>query len=154
MKGIKGFVKGHKHSEETKDKISKALSQKIEYLCDMCKKQCSDKPSNYNRKRHHFCSSDCYADYRKNVMKPHEQNSYKGGGMSVKDKNIRIKARSALNHAVRDKNIKRLPCEVCGNKKSEGHHHDYSKPLHVKWLCDTHHHEEHKRTNQNPELLK
>ena len=150
MKGIKGFQVGHAHSKETKEKISNALSKKILFNCDMCGKQSSDKPSSYMRKKRHFCSRDCYSRYRKEVMKPHEQNSYKGGGMSDEERKIRIKARSDLNHAVRDGRVIRMPCEVCGNEKSEAHHEDYSKPLDVVWLCDKHHHEAHK----NPELLK
>lgn len=28
-----------------------------------------------------------------------------------------------------------LPCAVCGAKKVQAHHHDYSRPLDVEWLC-------------------
>lgn len=149
MKGVRGFQAGHSHSKETKEKISRALSRKVFFNCDMCGNQSSDKPSSYMRKKRHFCSMDCYSRYRKEVMKTHEQNSYKGGGMSDDERKIRIKARSDLNHAVRDGKIIRMPCEVCGNEKSEAHHEDHSKPLDVIWLCDKHHHEAH----QNPELV-
>ena len=37
----------------------------------------------------------------------------------------------------------RLPCEICGNEKSDAHHHDYSRPLEVKWLCRRHHAQSH-----------
>jgi formylmethanofuran dehydrogenase subunit E len=40
--------------------------------------------------------------------------------------------------------LARLACEVCGDKKAEAHHDDYSKPLDVRWLCTTHHAEWHK----------
>src|SRR5665213_1535561 len=53
-------------------------------------------------------------------------------------------ARMAVNCAVRGGKLKRLPCEICGNPKSEGHHEDYSKPLEVRWLCDPHHKAAHK----------
>jgi hypothetical protein len=46
-----------------------------------------------------------------------------------------------INNAVRDGRIKRLPCEVCGNLKSQGHHDDYRKPQQVRWLCFKHHRE-------------
>ena len=31
--------------------------------------------------------------------------------------------------------LTRLPCEVCGEAKTDAHHEDYSKPLDVRWLC-------------------
>lgn len=48
--------------------------------------------------------------------------------------------------------IQRQPCEVCGNKKSEAHHEDYSRPLDVRWLCFKCHRQWHK-IHDNPELL-
>ena len=47
----------------------------------------------------------------------------------------KYKARNAVNNAIRDKKLFRSPCRVCGNLKSQAHHHDYSKPLDVDWLC-------------------
>lgn len=55
------------------------------------------------------------------------------------------KARVATGNAIRDGRLKRYPCQVCGNVKSESHHEDYSKPLEVRWLCNKHHREEHKK---------
>ena len=45
------------------------------------------------------------------------------------------RARWLLNKAVERGNIKRLPCEICGFKNTDGHHKDYSKPLVVIWVC-------------------
>lgn len=48
-------------------------------------------------------------------------------------------ARNKFSNALRDGKIKRKPCQVCGDTKSQGHHSDYRRPLHVIWLCFKHH---------------
>ena len=55
------------------------------------------------------------------------------------------KARDEFRKAVQSGRVKRLPCEVCGNPKTDGHHEDYGKPLDVAWLCRNHHMERHRR---------
>lgn len=54
-------------------------------------------------------------------------------------------ARNKLNAAIRNNQITRQPCEVCGKEKVDAHHDDYDKPLEVRWLCRTHHSRLHKR---------
>lgn len=58
-------------------------------------------------------------------------------------------ARIALCNAVRDGKI--LRPDRCSRCKTEciphGHHHDYSKPLDVEWLCAGCHKEEHQNEN-------
>ena len=120
----------------------------MHFACDNCGKMSSDKPSHFARKKRHFCSQDCYSSFREIKLPKEEQHAY-GTGHSEQERAVRRKARSALNHAVRDGIVKRLPCEVCGNK-SEAHHTDYAKPLEVRWLCFPHHRQAH----ENPELLK
>lgn len=52
----------------------------------------------------------------------------------------KIRARCAVSNALRDGRLVKKPCEVCGTTdRVQAHHHDYSKPLDVKWLCFTHH---------------
>jgi hypothetical protein len=53
------------------------------------------------------------------------------------------RARMTVNLAIRSGSLRREPCEVCGATPVDGHHVDYSKPLAVRWLCRTHHREEH-----------
>lgn len=55
----------------------------------------------------------------------------------------KYKATNAVNNALRDGRIIRLPCEICGKEKVHGHHDDYSKPLDVRWLCAAHHRQWH-----------
>jgi len=58
-------------------------------------------------------------------------------------KSLYFKARNAVNIAVRDGRIRKQPCKRCGAVKTEAHHHDYSKPLDVEWLCRPCHMAEH-----------
>lgn len=146
--GIKGFIKGHIHSNETKLKIGMALSKKIEFKCDMCHSICFDNPASYKRKKSHFCSRKCYSEFKKKYWTPEMHYAF-GSGMSKEEKHKRIKARGILNHYLRDKNIIRPSCNVCGHPMAEAHHHDYDRPLDVVWLCFRHHREIH----QHSELL-
>lgn len=51
-------------------------------------------------------------------------------------------------HKIRSGKLKREPCEVCGNMRSQAHHEDYSKPLEVVWLCAFHHKARHREINE------
>jgi hypothetical protein len=55
----------------------------------------------------------------------------------------KMRTQARLRYAVMVGKIKKLPCEVCGDVKSQAHHEDYSKTLEVRWLCDLHHKELH-----------
>jgi len=71
----------------------------------------------------------------------------------------KVKARQQFSYVVKKGLLIRLPCEVCGDEKTHGHHTDYSKPSLVVWLCQRHHVEAHgkkyrvktalKQTNNN-----
>ena len=125
----------------------------VRYFCDNCGLIAFDRKSHYNRKKRHFCNSRCYSIYRRDRMSPEEQNSY-GRGNTPDERAKRRKARSDLNHHLRDKHIDRKPCEVCGDTISEAHHDDYDKPLDVRWLCFRHHRSHHRAIYPNPNLLK
>lgn len=55
------------------------------------------------------------------------------------------KAHNAVTNAVRDgRLVKPAVCQRCGElRRLHGHHHDYSKPLSVIWLCATCHQQHH-----------
>jgi len=131
------------HTEETKRKIGLAnRGVWIKFKCDYCGTTQEEKESHYRRTKRHFCNMRCYSLFRKEMLPKEEHNNY-GKGDSLEIKLKKIKCRMDFNHYLRDKKIKRKPCEVCGNPKSEGHHDDYSKPKKVKWLCVKHHRELH-----------
>ena len=152
-KGVKGFVKGHEVSKETREKISKAnRGIWVEFKCDYCKNPSEEKQSHYKRKKRHFCSIQCYTNFRKELLPKEEHNRF-GTGFTLKEKLKRIKARTILNHYLRDKKIQRGVCEIC-KEKAEAHHDNYDKPLEIHWLCFKHHRKHHKKVYENPNLLK
>ncbi len=55
---------------------------------------------------------------------------------------------SKLNRAIAQGKMKRLPCAICSNPKSEGHHIDYTKPYEVIFLCRLHHKGLHAQINR------
>ena len=63
----------------------------------------------------------------------------------------RERSEAKLNSAVRQKKVKRQPCEVCG-EKAQAHHPDYDQPLNVRWLCSIHHGMEHWKPVSTPIL--
>src|SRR5688572_5383578 len=61
---------------------------------------------------------------------------------------LRNRARGQLKRAVVDGTVdKPLECQACGKRCEphalHGHHHDYTKPLDVDWLCATCHRHAH-----------
>lgn len=57
----------------------------------------------------------------------------------------KYRARTKVQNALRSGSLQRLPCEECGDIKSQAHHTDYRKPLSVRWLCRHHHMTEEKK---------
>jgi hypothetical protein len=55
----------------------------------------------------------------------------------------KARANQLVSNYLRNGRLKRMPCIVCGNEKSQAHHKDYRKPLSITWLCFKHHREEH-----------
>lgn len=57
-------------------------------------------------------------------------------------------AETAVGNALRDGKLFKGPCANCGTEAMVvGHHHDYSKPLDVTWLCRPCHGIEHSEIN-------
>ncbi|KKM01344.1 hypothetical protein LCGC14_1795370 [marine sediment metagenome] len=49
--------------------------------------------------------------------------------------------RSATKRLVKLGVIKKMPCGICGDGNSQAHHPDYTQPLEVVWLCQSHHYD-------------
>lgn len=106
-----------------------------------------------------YCSKRCqwsaqyYKHYESRIQRARAYNSKPEVKIKIAESVARSKARYPLKDAARNKlndaiklgKLKRLPCEVCGNKQTQGHHPDYSRPLSVQWLCTKHHRELHRK---------
>lgn len=141
-RGIKGFQAGRQHSAETKRKIGLALARPYHYLCDYCGKDNITTPSVFSKKKRHFCSTQCYADYRRDILPKEEHNAF-GSGWPINERRLRAWCRSTANHALMQGLIDRDCCRICG-KEAEMHHPDYQGPLSVVWYCFEHHRELHR----------
>lgn len=62
------------------------------------------------------------------------------------------KAHDAVETAIANGSLVRMPCEVCGATRVDAHHDDYSKPLDVRWLCRGHHLEHHRSNKPGPPM--
>jgi len=51
----------------------------IVFNCDMCGKESKQSKSHYDKKKRHFCSRDCYSEFRKTKLPKEEQHAWKGG---------------------------------------------------------------------------
>jgi hypothetical protein len=58
---------------------------------------------------------------------------------------VKDRCRSIANVYKKRGKLVKAPCENCGSPRSQMHHHDYSKPLEVEWLCRPCHMAHHKQ---------
>ena len=81
-------------------------------------------------------SDEIRAYERQRSKLPHRRHQRMANLQREKDRAPeRTKARNAVSNAVRDGKLLRMDCAFCGSSKTVAHHHDYTKPLDVTWLC-------------------
>lgn len=105
----------------------------VQSRCKLCKKEERDKykETNHGRKIINLANKKYY--YSKKGKKRSENIRAKVAGTNQR------KAASKFQRAYSIGLIKKQPCAICKNEKSEGHHEDYNHPLDVVWLCKKHH---------------
>lgn len=86
---------------------------------------------------------------RKYNKKWRKNNGYHNEVNSKKRYPEKVAARRLLYYAIKNKLVKKKPCEVCFSMKSQAHHDDYTKPLNVIWLCPLHHKDKHRKVKIN-----
>lgn len=95
----------------------------------MCSK-CNHEIELHRQGKQRYCNS-CHAAHMR-ATRP------KMKDLSEEEK-VKCRARAMVRARVSRGTMDKLPCLFCGNPDSEAHHHDYSKPLDVTWLCKEHH---------------
>lgn len=81
---------------------------------------------------------------KRNYQRRRDTEAYRATSMRTTYRHIarhpdRVRARKMLNQAVLRGHVVRGACVVCGKKKTDAHHPDYTKPLEVIWYCRLHH---------------
>jgi len=116
-------------------------------ICSFCKKESPFMIKHSgDDSRQYYCCRSCNTsrarEYRKSPRgkKAIRLAVYK----SIKNNPEKQKARQVVYRNKLSGRLIRLPCRVCGNKESEAHHADYSRPLDVDWLCRTCHSNTHR----------
>lgn len=113
--------------------------RKGDYECPKCKRTRQNNAnalrdlSGYSRRR--YARADVKAASRAYFSAKKTDPQYK----------IKRSARRKVSTEIEAGRLTRRSCEVCGAPKTDAHHHDYSKPLDVRWLCrPCHFREEHR----------
>lgn len=139
---IKPLSDFYKHSNMPDGRVNK---------CKECNKK--DVRENREKRRDYYNAYDRnrnQTEHRRDAKlqsnsKPEVAQRIKAYKSTYKYCPIKRAATTAVNNAVRDNRLHKLPCWVCGNLDVEGHHPDYSAPLDVVWLCKEHHSEIHRQ---------
>ena len=101
---------------------------------------CGNEHERYRDRTHttfaSYCAP-CHAAYNRATRPKHSELA----PLQRQRANARAYANHYLNSGKRSytwldgEKLTRKPCENCGEEKVQMHHEDYSKPLHVTWLC-------------------
>ena len=130
-----------KNERRRTGKIGRPLltaDQLITQTCSRCAlvaPTCEFPPNKWAKRGHSQYCRACLNDLRREQMKRRWRDPVAG---------YKHRVRIFTNFAIKLGTLIPLPCEVCRTTKVQAHHHDYSKPLEVRWLCRAHHNELHK----------
>ncbi len=110
--------------------------RQIGIITRACSKCGDDLGDRYKKQR--YCKK-CHAENMRETRPKYSE--------LTEDQRKRAIARSYARVYLNKGKIKKQPCSICGDEKSEMHHEDYSKPIEILWLCRIHHLELHNGKN-------
>lgn len=92
-------------------------------------------------------------EYNANYIKLKKENKFKRT-IRKNNPNKKSQAQQITNDMINKGLIKRLPCILCGKKRTVAHHEDYNYPKKVTWLCYPHHNRLHHGKKEVREKIK
>lgn len=85
-------------------------------------------------------------DIRKNRLskieyyREYDRRRYEENGSRARPRDYeKVRAIHVVSRAIKQGDLVRRECEICGEDNVDAHHEDYSKPLDVVWMCRKHH---------------
>jgi len=84
-------------------------------------------------------------DYYSKYAVSHRKSICETSNQWNKDNPDKARCRGIVWRALKNGDIFKESCVVCGNHNSQAHHDDYSLPLDIIWLCNKHHKELHRK---------
>lgn len=107
----------YRHPEKANGRLGK---------CKECTKE--DVRANRNKRQDYYRRKD---RERRRGKHPPKKRDWRARKKATALRMVRAAIKAGL--------LVRSPCEVCGNRQTQGHHNDYDLPLSVRWLCSAHH---------------
>lgn len=122
------------------------------FMCRTCSTQSSKEWAAKNPdkrkaiwRRHAEVNRESYAEANRRYFQRHRERRMEAMQRYWAANPGKRAARHAVAYALQTGRLTRKPCEECGSEKRvHAHHHDYDKPLDVKWLCSLCHGKEHR----------
>lgn len=93
---------------------------------------------------HYYYCRACDSVRKIKYNQSHKNKVYSLINESHKRNRVKHYARCAVYKALKTNKITKQDC-VCGDKNTQAHHEDYSKPLQIIWLCKNCHENLHKK---------
>lgn len=153
----------------------------VNFYCDYCKNESTEKKSHYDRKVRHYCNTKCYSSARKELWSKSDQPTWRGGVSPYEahrryvkknpERIAHLKARRyarergadgkhTLDEWVKLKESFNNVCAYCGSdeKMTKDHIIPLSKGgsdfiSNIQPLCKSCNSKKHNHVHQNPELL-
>ena len=112
--------------------------------CKECAKTRGKEYHKKNLKKNHIRNRKYYKKNAKEITIKHKEwhkNNFEKikTFINIPEEKKKNTCRFKTNYLVRTNQIKKQPCKICGNPRSEAHHSDYNNPLKIIWLCRKHH---------------